>query len=102
MSSDSFNEMMQELKSVPGAAQHINSFPVIMGKKILQRRKELNLTQQELIELIKAKNENITQSTLSRAESGDKNIKASTYDKIFQALGGVSDMDFIYQSLQKN
>ncbi len=44
---------MELLDQVPGVKEHMNSFEVIMGEKILKRRLELGLTQSDLVELIK-------------------------------------------------
>lgn len=63
-----------------------------MGKKILKRRIKLGLTKQVLIKEINNNGEKITQSTLSKVESGDVNTNSAAYDKIFKALGELSDI----------
>lgn len=93
MAKKKFNDMMDKLKSVPGTVEHLNSYSVLMGKKILRRRYELGLTQGEVVQLIQDNGEKITQATLSKAESGDGNIGSDTYDKIFNALGGLHDVE---------
>ncbi|SDN64523.1 Pou domain-N-terminal to homeobox domain-containing protein [Alkalicoccus daliensis] len=90
MTRKNFDDVMQMLKQVPGTEKHLNSFSVLMGKKILKRRIELGLTQQELIVEIRKNGSNITQSTLSKVESGDANATSDTYNKIFYALGELS------------
>lgn len=92
MANKNFADVMKMLKDVPGVQEHLDKFSVIMGKKILKRRLELGLTQQEVVELIKEKGGTTTQSRLSKLECGDDNITANTYDKVLDALGGLDDI----------
>lgn len=102
MSKKNYNDVMKMLKQVPGTEEHLNSFSVLMGKKILKRRIELGLTQQDVIKEINNNGEKITQSTLSKVESGDVNTTSATYDKIFKALGELSDITPQYKGRPKS
>lgn len=93
MANEDFNKMMDSMLEVPGAKEHLETFSIVMAENILTRRKELNLTQTQLVDLLKHQGDSITQTTLSRIESGDENIKASTYNKVFKALGGIKSID---------
>ncbi|MUV38660.1 hypothetical protein JNUCC1_02514 [Lentibacillus sp. JNUCC-1] len=93
MSKKSYEDLMATLKTAPGVSEHLNKHSVIMGKKILKRRLQLGLTQKEVIEAIRSNNAKITQATLSKVECGDDNITSKTYDKIFNVLGGLEDIE---------
>ncbi|HEU4963169.1 MAG TPA: helix-turn-helix transcriptional regulator [Bacilli bacterium] len=96
MTNDHLNHDHEELKkllhSVPGVKEHLESFSVRVGKIILKRRLDLGLTQQQLVDRINSQGEAITQATISKIESGHSGAKSSTYDKIFQALGGLNKL----------
>lgn len=85
------NNLMDLLDHVPGVKEHMNSFQVQMGQKIMQRRLQLGLTQSELVEAILNSGQKITQATVSKVECGDNTIGSDTYDKILTALGGLDD-----------
>lgn len=87
MSQKTYETLIAKLYEVPGSHEHMTKFSVLMADQILKLRKESGLTQAALIEKIKEQGNTITQSTLSRAESGAENVTAETYDKILQALG---------------
>lgn len=93
MSKKSFEDVMDTLKEVPGVKTYLRKHSVIMGKKIFKRRIQLGLTQLQVIEAIQSQGEKITQSTLSKVERGDDNITSKTYDKIFNVLGGLEDIE---------
>lgn len=82
-----FNELVKLLNQVPGVQEHMNSFEVQMGKKILQRRIDKGLTQSDVVDLVIRQGEKITQKTISLVENGDAVIESDTYTKIFKALG---------------
>lgn len=93
---------MELLDQVPGVKEHMNSFEVIMGEKILKRRLELGLTQSDLVELIKISGKKITQATISKVESGDSTIGTDTYNKILDALGGISEVKIEFGEFTKS
>lgn len=102
MTKKNFNDVMKMLKEVPGTDEHLNSFSVLMGKKILKRRIQIGLTQQAVVNEINKTGKKITQSTLSKVESGDVNTTSDTYDKIFKALGELSDITPEYRGRPKS
>ena len=102
MAKKTFAELEQKLLEVPGAAEHMQKVSVILAEEIYRRRKELNLTQSQVIELAKSKGYTFTQATLSRAESGVENIEMATYNKIFDTLGGVVSLHPTYQERPKS
>lgn len=87
MTKKTYQDLKKRLYEVPGTREHMNKFSVLMAREILKRRKELGLTQVQVIERIKEQGHLITQATLSRVECGDDNIQATTYDKVLHALG---------------
>lgn len=101
-----FNEVMALLKTVPGVTEHLESIQVKLGKEILKRRLELGLTQSIIVDYLRNQHGfPITQPMLSKMESGVKNIESQTYQKVFDALGGIADMNIkfgpIPEELQK-
>lgn len=95
-------DLMRLLDQVPGVEDHMESFEVIMGQKILQRRIELGLTQSQLVERICAQGDRITQATISKVETGDGTVGSDTYNKIFKALGRIASLDVNYGGLPKS
>ena len=81
-----FNEVMELLKTVPGATEHLNSIQVQLGKEILKRRIELGWTQLKLVQELNFRGVPMTQPTLSKMEIGVRNIDAETYQKVFDIL----------------
>ena len=92
MANKNYNDVMGILRQVPKVNEHLNKISVIMGKKILNRRLELGLTQKEVVAMIKGHGDTFAQATLSKIESGADNIKPETYDKVFVTLGGLEDL----------
>lgn len=90
-------ELMALLHQVPGVTEHLESFTVLMGKKILQRRMALGLTQTELAQLVSEKVAAMTQATISKVEAGHEGIKGETYNKLFHALGELEDVTPVYK-----
>ena len=87
----SHEKLKELLHQVPGVKEHLESFPVKMGKKMMKRRIELGFTQQDVVELVSEHARSlgqrpITQATISKIESGHSGIKGETYDKVLQAL----------------
>lgn len=87
----SHEKLKELLHQVPGVKEHLGSFPVKMGKKIMKRRIELGLTQHDVVRLVsehaRASGQRpISQATISKIESGHSGIKGETYDKVLQAL----------------
>lgn len=95
-------DLMRLLNKVPGVKEHMESFEVQMGKKILQRRIELGLTQTKLVEIVSSQGDRITQATISKVESGDTSVGSETYNKIFSALGGISELNIKFGELPKS
>lgn len=96
------DKLMELLDQVPGVKEHMNSFEVLMGEKILKRRLELGLTQSELVELIRINGQKITQSTISKVECGDATIGTNTYNKVLDALGGLSEVKIEFGEFPKS
>ncbi|MBA2942810.1 helix-turn-helix transcriptional regulator [Paenibacillus sp. CGMCC 1.16610] len=94
-----FNKIMDLLKNVPGVNEHLESLQVQMGKQILKRRLELGYTQEQIVEECRQKGTLLTQATLSKIESGVKNIESSTYQAVLDALGGLQKLDMIFGEL---
>ncbi|AXF55155.1 helix-turn-helix domain-containing protein [Salicibibacter kimchii] len=90
---DSSHEKLKDLlQQVPGVKEHLESFPVKMGKKIMKRRINLGLTQEDIVQLVSEQagsqgQRPITQATISKIETGHSGIKGETYDKVLRALG---------------
>lgn len=80
-------ELMKKIESVPSVAENRKSLHYKMGMAVLQKRLELNLTQEQLVERIKAKGGSITQATISKVESAETDVKAATYEKLIEVLG---------------
>lgn len=95
-------DLMSLLDQVPGVKEHMNSFEVQMGKKILQRRIELGLTQSQLVDLIIENGERVTQATISKVECGDASVGSDTYNKIFNALGGLENLEIQFGEYPKS
>lgn len=93
---------MRLLDSVPGVTEHMESLEVIMAKKILKRRLDLGLTQSQVVERVYKQGASITQATVSKVECGDKTISTDTYNKIFTALGGITNLDIQFGELPKS
>lgn len=94
-----FNEIMDLLLTVKGVKEHLDSIQVRLGKEILKRRLELGWTQEDVVVHCRELGEPITQSTLSKMESGAKNIKGETYQKVFDALGGIKGLNIEFGEL---
>lgn len=84
-------ELMRLLEEVPGVTEHLNSFEVQMGKKILVKRLQAGLTQEQVVDLLSRHAEPITRETLSKAETGSKSVGKNIYNAILQALGDVPE-----------
>lgn len=82
-----FEDLMEKLYEVPTVSDHMKKFEVQMAQKIRLRRAELGLTQSDLVKLVKADGDSITQKTISKVESGEHTIESETYEKILKALG---------------
>lgn len=93
---------MDLLDQVPGIKEHMESLEVQFGNKILKRRIDLGLTQERLVELIKQRGDLITQATVSKVECGEGNFGSDTYNKILSALGGITDFDIVFGSVQES
>lgn len=78
---------MNNLAKVPEVEEHMNKLHVQLAKLISKQRIQQGLTQSELVEIIKENGQDITQSQLSRIETGAGNINISTYEKVLGALG---------------
>ena len=61
-----------------------------MGQRILERRKQLNMTQETLANLT-----HLTSQTISYAEMGQKAMRPETMLKICEALGISADADYL-------
>ncbi|SOC21517.1 hypothetical protein SAMN05880501_1134 [Ureibacillus xyleni] len=95
-------ELMALLDEVPGVKEHMASFEVNMGEAILKRRLEAGLTQAQVVAIVNSEGEKITQATISKVECGDKTIGSDTYNKIFNALGGIKDINIEFGELPKS
>lgn len=93
-----FEQVMELLKSVPGVTEHLESLQVQLGKEILKRRMELGWTQKKLVEKCNSTGISLTQPMLSKMESGLKNIEVKTYQKVFDILGGIQDINIKFGS----
>lgn len=80
-------ELMKKIGSVPAVAENRKSLHYKMGMAVLKKRLELNLTQEQLVERIKANGGSITQATISKVESAETEVKAGTYEKLIEVLG---------------
>ncbi|MBM7581087.1 helix-turn-helix transcriptional regulator [Jeotgalibacillus terrae] len=94
--------VMDMLNQVPGVKEHLSSMEVIMANKIIKRRIQLGLTQNDLVKLIRENGSSITQATISKVESGSSNIGSETYTKIINALGGIEDMEIQFGDSPKS
>lgn len=81
-----YNDVLNLLKTVPSVTEHLESIQVKLGKEILKHRMELGWTQAQLVEKCKVKGINITQSTLSKMESGMRDIESQTYQSVVNIL----------------
>lgn len=95
-------DLMALLDQVPGVKEHMESFEVQMGEKILKRRIELGLTQNNLVEMVRGRGDEITQATVSKVERGDHTVNSETYEKILSALGGVKTLNIEFGELPKS
>ncbi|WP_144491974.1 MULTISPECIES: helix-turn-helix domain-containing protein [Bacillus cereus group] len=91
-----FNEVMELLKTVPGAKEHMESIQVKLGKEIWKRRLELGWTQAKVVEELNTRGVTMTQPMLSKMESGLRNIEGETYQKVFDVLGGILELDITF------
>lgn len=85
------DELMRLLEGVPGVTEHLNSFEVQMGKKILAKRLQVGLTQEQVVDLVSSQEVSLTRETLSKAETGSKSVGKNIYNAILQALGDVPE-----------
>ncbi|MFC9601721.1 helix-turn-helix domain-containing protein [Peribacillus butanolivorans] len=99
--SKQYEKLTELLDQVPGVVEHMTSMEVIMAEKILKRRIDLGLTQSQVVEIVNAQGEKITQATISKVECGDGTVTTDTYNKIFYALG-IIDLNFEYGELPKS
>lgn len=95
------DDLMKLLDEVPGVTEHMQSFEVQMGEKILKRRIELGLTQTQVVDIIREQGDRITQATISKVESGDATVGTDTYNKILKALCGLTKIDIEFGVTQK-
>lgn len=95
-------DLMRLLDEVPGVSEHMQSFEVQMGEKILKRRIELGLTQTQVVEIIRHQGDRITQATISKVECGDAAVGTDTYNKIMKALGGITNINIEFGELPKS
>lgn len=83
----SFEDVMNMIQSVPSVAESNDRPQLELAIAIQKKRLEMNLTQQELVKIIKANGHAITQATISKMESAEGDVKLSTYLKVTNALG---------------
>lgn len=83
----SFEDVMNMIQSVPSVAESNDRPQLELAIAIQKKRLEMNLTQQELVKIIKANGHAITQATISKMESAEGDVKLSTYFKVTNALG---------------
>lgn len=95
-------DLMRLLDEVPGVEEHMQSFEVQMGEKILERRLQAGLTQTQVVEIVRQQGEPITQATISKVECGDTTVGSDTYNKILKALGGISNLNIEFGELPKS
>lgn len=81
-----FNETMEMLDKVPGVKEHLNSFEVKMGGKILKKRVALKWTTDRLIKECRNQNVTITQLSLAKIECGVKEIRHELYEEVYCVL----------------
>ncbi|WP_313635713.1 helix-turn-helix transcriptional regulator [Exiguobacterium sp.] len=82
----SFEDVMNMIQSVPSVAKSNDRPQLELAIAIQKKRLEMNLTQQELVKIIKANGHAITQATISKMESAEGDVKLSTYLKVTDAL----------------
>lgn len=102
MSTKTYADLKAEFRKVPGSEEHMQKLSVILAKEIIRRRKELNMTQTQVVELAQKHGHSFTQATLSRVEAGTENIEIATYQKIFEALGGLISLRTQYSERPKS
>lgn len=95
-------DLMRLLDGVPGVEEHMKSFEVQMGEKILERRLQAGLTQTQVVEIVRQQGEPITQATMSKVECGDATVGSNTYNKVLKALGGISNLSIEFGELPKS
>lgn len=99
--SKNHEDLKQILNQVPGVKEHLAKPSIFKGKQILKRRIELGLTQTDLIDKARKNGIILTQSTLSKAESGHEGITNGTFDKIVESLGGIDDLKMQFKESSK-
>lgn len=86
MANAKHEDVMAMLEAIPEVKEETNSLRVQLAIAVLNKRLELNLTQEALVNLISASGSTITQATISKIESAESDIKISSYEKVFKAL----------------
>lgn len=102
MAKKTYTDLQAKLHKVPGTTEHMQKLSVILAREIVRRRKELNMTQTQVVELAQQHGHSFTQATLSRVEGGTENIEIETYQKIFEALGGLISVQTEYSERPKS
>lgn len=102
MAKKTYADLRSKLYKVPGTTEHMQKLSVILATEIVRRRKELNMTQTQVVELAQQHGHTFTQATLSRVEAGTENIEIETYHKIFDALGGLISLQPQYSERPKS
>lgn len=96
------DDLMRLLDEVPGVEEHMKSFEVQMGEKILEQRLQASLTQTQVVGIVRQQGEAITQATISKVECGDATVGSDTYNKVLKALGGISSLSIEFGELSKS
>lgn len=77
-----FQALKVSAREIPGVREYLHGFPAILADLVLLKRVQMRVSQVELAELA-----GTTQETISRIESGDKNVKSGALLRVFRVLG---------------
>lgn len=80
--------LRERASEVPGMKEFRNSFPVVSGKAILQKRIDMKMNQEQLSEyILNQTGKEISPELIYRMEWADTEIPSSLYQFVLQALG---------------
>jgi len=76
-----FADLKQEVRQLPGMAEYLDSYSVVVGNMVFARRMQMGLSQSKLAELAET-----TQARISEIEAGADSVTSKVLNRVFRVL----------------
>lgn len=91
MSKKTYEELREKLASVPGAREFMARDRIGLAKQVLRLRKELNMTQGDVLDVLELRGWSMTYERLSEIEFAEESVELLEYDELINLLEGLRD-----------